>query len=232
MYVELTKSLYFDAAHRNPNGGEAQARLHGHSYRIDLVVAGDVDPKMDWLLDFADIKRAFRPLADQLDHHDLNDVEGLADPSLAGVGAWIFDRLSSELPCLKDVRVSILGDCAFKPVEVPPDDERGVPARIRFTFEAAQYLPQLPEAHPCSRLHGHSYRLEVGARALDRLMPELEAVYDALDHHCLNDVPGLEHATCEVICVWLWERLSKRVDDLAVVIVQETDTARCVYRGP
>ncbi|MBN2308826.1 MAG: 6-carboxytetrahydropterin synthase, partial [Candidatus Hydrogenedentes bacterium] len=93
------------------------------------------------------------------------------------------------------------------------------------------YLPQLPPEHPCSRLHGHSYRAEVGARDIEGLRPCLAQLYEELDHRCLNDLPGLERATCEVMCRWLWERLSPDVADLTAVVVQETDTSRCAYFG-
>jgi 6-pyruvoyltetrahydropterin/6-carboxytetrahydropterin synthase len=230
--VELTKSLYAEAAHRNPNGGPAQQRLHGHSYRIDLVAEGEVTSDLGWLVDFADIKRAFAPLHDRIDHGDLNEIDGLEDTRKEGLRRWILDQLQPKLPVLRDVRVVIEGDCAFRPVELPPEPVEGLPARLRFTFEAAQYLPQLPQEHPCRRLHGHSYRIEVAADDLRALRPELKEIYGLLDHTCLNEFSGLEQATCEVICQWLWKRLAPRVTDLRALAVQETDTARCIYRGP
>lgn len=231
MKVELTKTQYAEAAHRNPKGTEAQQRLHGHSYRIDLVAEGEVTSELGWLVDFGDIKRAFAPLYKQIDHGDLDAIEGLHDSTLPGLRAWIMKRLSPQLPMLKDVRVFIEGDCAFRPVELPPDAVEDLSARTRFTFEAAQYLPQLPPEHPCRRLHGHSYRVEVGAGDLAALRPHLEELYNLLDHRCLNDIPGLENATCEVIGEWLWKRFERVVNDLRVIVVQETDTARCIYRG-
>ena len=223
--------MYVEAAHRNPPGSEAAQRLHGHSYRVEIVVSGEVTSDLGWLVDYADIKKAFQPLYDQLDHHYLNEVEGLNDPSLPGVRRWIFERLKPKLPGLQDVRVSIVGRLAFEPETLPPDPEAGLPARLFFTVEAAQHLPQLPPEHKCVRLHGHSYRFEIGAHDLDRLRPCLEAVYNDLDHRCLNDIPGMEQATCERICRWLWERLLQQIDDLTVVVVKETDTASCVYFG-
>ncbi len=231
MKVDLVKTLLFEAAHSNPQGTDAQQRLHGHSYRVDIVAEGAVESELGWLVDFGDIKRSFGPLYDQLDHGHLNELDGMGDTQLPGLRDWVLRKVGPSFPWLKDVRFSILGDCAFQPMDVPADERLGEPKRIRFGFEAAQYLPQLPPEHPCSRMHGHSYRLEVGARDMDRLKPHLEALYGALDHRCLNDVPGLNRATCEVMCQWIWERLASDVDDLTVVVVQETQSTRCAYFG-
>ena len=225
MKVELVKEFFAEAAHANDKG------LHGHSYRISIVAAGAVDPAFGWLIDYGDIKKHFGPLYDQLDHHCLNDVEGMADTSADGVRAWIHERLAPVLPCLTGIRVAIEGDCAFRPVTLPADPAAQLPERVRFTFEAAQSLPHLPEGHPCCRLHGHTYRIEVGAAGAGGLHEPLRALYDALDHRCLNDIAGLEAATSERLCQWIWDRLAPGVPDLTMVSVQETATARCVYHG-
>ena len=75
---EIFREFTFEAAHRLPNVPEGHkcARLHGHSYRVEVHVAGDVGPVSGWVMDFADIKAAFKPLEDRLDHHYLNEVEG------------------------------------------------------------------------------------------------------------------------------------------------------------
>jgi 6-pyruvoyltetrahydropterin/6-carboxytetrahydropterin synthase len=77
--VEIFREFTFEAAHRLPNVpvGHKCARLHGHSYRVEVHVTGDVDPATGWFMDFAELKSAFKPLHDQLDHYYLNDVPGL-----------------------------------------------------------------------------------------------------------------------------------------------------------
>jgi len=225
MQVELVKEFFAEAAHSNEKG------LHGHSYRIDIVVAGEADPKLGWLIDYGEIKDRFEPLYAQLDHHYLNEVESMADTTLEGVRSWILERLTPTLPYLKDVRVAIVGDGAFRPVALPADPVRNMPARLRFTFEAAQSLLHIPEGHPCRRLHGHTYRIEVGTEDLAGLREHLRALYDVLDHRHLNDIPGLEAATSERLCKWVWDRLSKELGGLRAVMVQETATSRCVYYG-
>ena len=112
-----------------------------------------------------------------------------------------------------------------------------------FTFEAAHRLPMVPADHKCFRMHGHGFRVEiVVAGEIDPAMgwlvdyADITAVVDPLvrgelDHRTLNDVPGLENPTSELLCVWLWRRLSPALPGLASVTVHETCTARCTYRG-
>ncbi|MHC4416255.1 MAG: 6-carboxytetrahydropterin synthase QueD [Planctomycetota bacterium] len=120
-----------------------------------------------------------------------------------------------------------------------------MPVRLvkSFGFEAAHWLPTFPEGHKCRRMHGHSFRAEV---VIEGEVPpdqgylvdygEIEAVVDPclrqLDHRCLNDVEGLENPTSEVLAAWLWDRLKPLAPMLAAVVIHETCTARCEYRGP
>ena len=112
-----------------------------------------------------------------------------------------------------------------------------------FGFEAAHWLPTFPQGHKCRRLHGHSFRVEIAVEGdvpaergylvdYGDIQKAFEPVRDELDHHCLNDVKGLENPTSEVLADWLWKRLAPALPQLAEVIVQETCTARCEYRGP
>src|ERR671938_365958 len=98
--VELTKEFTFEAAHRLPNVPEGHkcARLHGHSYRVEVYVDGKVGAESGWVMDFADIKAAFEPLLDQLDHRYLNEVPGLENPTSEALAGWIWRRLADALP--------------------------------------------------------------------------------------------------------------------------------------
>jgi 6-pyruvoyltetrahydropterin/6-carboxytetrahydropterin synthase len=87
-----------------PEGHKCR-RLHGHSYRVRISVAGDLDPDLGWVIDFAEIKRAFEPIWQQLDHHYLNDIEGLENPTAEVIAAWIWQRLAPELPLLSQVEI-------------------------------------------------------------------------------------------------------------------------------
>ena len=106
--VRLAREFAFEAAHRLPNAppGHKCSRLHGHSFRVELVCEGEIDPKAGWLLDFAEIKQAFAPLLDQLDHSYLNDIEGLENPTVENLARWIWLRLRPGLPLLAQVNVA------------------------------------------------------------------------------------------------------------------------------
>lgn len=231
MNINLVKSFQFEAAHRSPRPGKDAPVLHGHSYRIEVEVSGPCDPHFGWVMDYGDISRQFDPLYRMLDHQLLDEVEGLHDTSLAGIRAWVLERfhLATALRC--DVRVSIVGRCAYTPEPVAAEQAYGLPPRIRFGFEAAHSLPNVPETHKCRRMHGHSFTVDVGAKDVMRLGEQLAEVYHALDHTCLNDLEGLSNPTSENVACWIWNRLVPETPGLSVVVVAETCTARCMYRG-
>jgi 6-pyruvoyltetrahydropterin/6-carboxytetrahydropterin synthase len=108
MKIELRKSFQFEAAHLLPFLPEAHKcrRLHGHSFQAEIVVAGEADPKLGWLIDYAEISNAFRPLWEQLDHRYLNEVPGLENPTSELIAVWIWDRLKPALPLLTEVLVA------------------------------------------------------------------------------------------------------------------------------
>jgi len=232
MKCHLVKIMHVEAAHRNPEGNPAQQRLHGHSYEVEILASGAPTGEIGWVVDFSELKQLFQPLYEQLDHAFLNQIEGLEeDSTLPAVERWIHDRLPSRPDWLTGVRVSIASDLSFQPVLLPEDPLIDLPARYRFMFEAAQCLPQLPEGHPCRNIHGHSYSLEAGARDLDRLQAVLPDLYALLDHRSLNDIEGLDQPTCERITRWVWDWLCNNGVSPNVVIIKETDTARCLYFG-
>jgi 6-pyruvoyltetrahydropterin/6-carboxytetrahydropterin synthase len=108
MKITLTKTFQIEAAHRLPllPKGHKCERLHGHSFRIDVLVSGECDPKLGWLIDYAEINAAFQPLFDQLDHRCLNDVEGLENPTSEILAKWVWDRLKKKLPILSSIIVA------------------------------------------------------------------------------------------------------------------------------
>lgn len=111
-----------------------------------------------------------------------------------------------------------------------------------FYFEAAQTLPKVPPGHKCAGMHGHSFKLEVTvegkvdtetgwiydhAKISDAVRPLLEQ----LDHSYLNEIEGLENPTIELMAAWFWSKISPQCPGLTEIVVHETPTARCIYRG-
>jgi 6-pyruvoyltetrahydropterin/6-carboxytetrahydropterin synthase len=105
--MDIFKSFTLEAAHRLPNvpAGHKCARVHGHSFRVELHVSGEVGADTGWVMDFGDIKAAFKPLYDQLDHHYLNDIDGLDNPTSENLAIWIWGKLQPALPGLSAVVV-------------------------------------------------------------------------------------------------------------------------------
>lgn len=107
MRIALTKTFGFESAHHLPcfPEGHKCRRMHGHSFRVDVVVEGEVDPAKGYLVDFADVKAAIRPVEEKLDHRVLNEISGLEVPTAEVLAAWIFAQLKPSLPLLAAVRV-------------------------------------------------------------------------------------------------------------------------------
>jgi 6-pyruvoyltetrahydropterin/6-carboxytetrahydropterin synthase len=105
--MDIFKVFTLESAHRLPNvpAGHKCARVHGHSFRIEVHVGGAPGADSGWVMDFADIKAAFQPLHDQLDHRYLNDIEGLDNPTSERLAQWIWQRLKPALPGLSRVVV-------------------------------------------------------------------------------------------------------------------------------
>lgn len=105
--MDIFKIFQIEAAHRLPQvpPGHKCARLHGHSFRIEVHVHGEPDAERGWVMDFADIKSAFAPAFEQLDHRYLNEVAGLENPTSERLAIWIWDALTPALPALSKVVV-------------------------------------------------------------------------------------------------------------------------------
>ena len=111
-----------------------------------------------------------------------------------------------------------------------------------FRFEAAHFLPNVPEGHKCGRMHGHSFRVTISVEGpVDEhsgwvmdyavIKQAFSPLEEQLDHHCLNEIAGLENPTSEVIAKWIWSKLKPKLPELAEVALEETCTCRCVYAG-
>ncbi|MFH0988982.1 MAG: 6-carboxytetrahydropterin synthase QueD [bacterium] len=111
-----------------------------------------------------------------------------------------------------------------------------------FSFEASHRLPNVPDGHKCKQLHGHSYRVVVHLEG--PVDPHVgwvvdfwdvgkicKPVIEKLDHRCLNDVEGLENPTSEYIARWIWDHVKPSMPLLNKVVVKESATSGCIYRG-
>ncbi|MCX8237330.1 MAG: 6-carboxytetrahydropterin synthase QueD [Akkermansiaceae bacterium] len=111
-----------------------------------------------------------------------------------------------------------------------------------FRFEAAHTLPSLPDDHKCRQMHGHSFKVEIHIEG--EVNPEIGWVYDhkciseamkplleMMDHSYLNGIEGLESPTIEIMAGWFWRKLEKDLPGLCEIVIFETPTARCSFRG-
>ena len=116
--MRLFKEFSFEAAHLLPNvrPGHKCARLHGHSFQVRVTVDGPVGAETGWVMDFADLKAAFAPVHDALDHRYLNDIRGLENPTSEHLARWIWRELRSSLPWLVEVEVreTCTTGCAYR----------------------------------------------------------------------------------------------------------------------
>jgi 6-pyruvoyltetrahydropterin/6-carboxytetrahydropterin synthase len=105
--VRLVREVRFEAAHRLPRvpPGHKCARLHGHSFKIEIAIRGPVSPETGWFIDYEVVDAAWRPLHDRLDHNYLNEIEGLENPTSEHLARWIWDRMKPALPALERVTV-------------------------------------------------------------------------------------------------------------------------------
>jgi len=118
MNVRLTKSFSFEAAHLLTTfpAGHKCRRLHGHSFRFDVIVEGDVEPQKGYLIDYGEISAAVEPIVKQLDHYYLNEIEGLGNPTSEVLAGWLFERIKVRLPVLSAVvvRETCTTACEFR----------------------------------------------------------------------------------------------------------------------
>jgi 6-pyruvoyltetrahydropterin/6-carboxytetrahydropterin synthase len=116
--MEIYKTFTIEAAHRLPNLPDQHkcSRLHGHSFAIEVHLNGDSDNTNGWVMDFADISKIFRPVFERLDHHYLNEIPGLENPTSENLAKWVWHKLESDLPLLHSivVRETCTSGCIYK----------------------------------------------------------------------------------------------------------------------
>ena len=141
-----------------------------------------------------------------------------------------------------DTAETLIKGGRHRPLSLKQSESSSMEIYKEFHFEAAHRLPNVPEGHKCSRLHGHSFHVrlsvtgdapEPGGWVMDfaDLKAAFKPVYETLDHYYLNDIPGLENPTSENIARWIWHRLKPGLAQLSKVEIRETCTSGCIYQG-
>ena len=119
MTIRITKAFAFDAAHHLPHVPEGHkcGRLHGHSYRVVLGLEGPLHPQLGWVQDYGEVKAAFAPLYERMDHANLNEIPGLENPTAEMLACYIYQELKPQLPLLVDVTVceSPTAEAVYRP---------------------------------------------------------------------------------------------------------------------
>lgn len=236
----MSERLYYVAAARFEAARQVQvfpkghrsANLHGHSFlaRVRAEISNDwaAFPGAELETLACRLQKAVAPL----DYASLNaTVEVPTDENIA---RWVRERL--DLSAVESVGVQ-------STAEQGADLDRGQHAHIwrRFRFEAAHQLPNVPAGHKCGRMHGHGFEVilhvdqDLGDRDLgldfDYLAECWAPLQAELHHACLNDIPGLENPTSEILAAWIWKRLKPDLPQLSWVTTYETHTAGCHYDG-
>lgn len=118
MFVRLTKTFSFEAAHSIPTfpDGHKCRRLHGHSFKFDVVVEGEIDLKLGYLIDYGEITRIVEPIVETLDHYHLNEIEGLSIPTSEMLAAWLWNRIKPKLGLLSEIVVyeTCTSSCSYR----------------------------------------------------------------------------------------------------------------------
>ena len=118
MRARLTKDFCFEAAHHLPSlpEGHKCIQMHGHSFKVEISIEGEVDSKIGWIYDHKCISDAMKPLLEQMDHSVLNDIEGLESPTIEVMCAWFWRKLESDLPGLAEITIyeTPTARCSFR----------------------------------------------------------------------------------------------------------------------
>tara|TARA_R110002072_G_scaffold302668_1_gene487151 strand:- start:4669 stop:5022 length:354 start_codon:yes stop_codon:yes gene_type:complete len=105
--MKIFKKYTFDSAHFLPNVSETHKckRMHGHTYHLTVFIEGEIDEKYGWIIDFNDLKSVVNPVIEQLDHHVLNEIEGLENPTCEILAKWLYDKIKPDVPLLESIEI-------------------------------------------------------------------------------------------------------------------------------
>lgn len=216
--------------------GHRSRRLHGHSFFATVRAALPAGWAPFAGGEVAELQRRIEACTAPLDYALLNDT--LPQPTDENLARWIRARLQDEfaVPGIHQVGVQSTPHCG---VDLDAAGQAHVWRRYR--FQAAHRLPNVPAGHKCGRMHGHGFEVilhanqDVGGRDIgidyDHLDELWAPLHFALNYHCLNEIPGLENPTSEVISAWLWRQLKPVLPELSWVTVYETGSCGANFDG-
>ena len=226
--AHIWRRFRFEAAHRLPHvhAGHQCGRMHGHGFEVILHANQDLQAQ-DMGVDFDRLEAAWQPLYQQLHYHCLNDIDGLHNPTSEVLAAWLWERLKPELPTLSWVSVyeTVTAGCHYDGQHYRIwKDQR---------FESALQLTQAAPHENVRRLHGHSYLLRLHLTApLDTVMgwtvdygdikEAFTPIYKQLDHHYLNELPGLDEPHPANVARWIRAQTCAQLPQLDRIDLYET----------
>lgn len=216
-------SATFESARRLPPAGG----LHGHSFQASVrapVPVGGIAPWTPFPGGEVDaLRERLTAAVAPLDYQLLNDH--VAEPDDGNLARWLAARLG-----LDGVELGVQGT---RGQGTWIDAAGQAHTWRRYQFEAAHCLPRVPAGHKCGRMHGHGFAVVLQAAGVTpaRLDSAWDPLQGELHHACLNEIPGLENPTSELIARWIWSRLHDRVPRLSSVTVHETATCGAHFDG-
>lgn len=225
-------SAGFEAACRIPGLAAAHRShgLHGHSYFATLRTAQAAAAFRG--AEVETLRERLQSVLAPLDHAYLNDQ--LANPTDENLARWLRERL--QLGDVRQIGIQSTTHCG-----VDLDNAGHAHVWRRYRFQAAHQLPNVPAGHKCGRMHGHGFEVilhansDLGERDLAIDYDHLDALWAplhfALNYRCLNEIPGLENPTSELISSWLWARLKPQLPELSWITVYETGSSGANFNG-
>lgn len=222
----LTFRCGFEAARQIERAGRG-INLHGHSFVLNVRARPADIPAPSTLARGRCLQAKVEDVVSELNYSLLNDR--IENPDDLNIASWIAQRLAGTAHHISLQSAPEEGAllCANAPKQIWK----------KYHFEAAHQLPNVPEGHKCGRMHGHSFAVVLHGDAVDPFTSP-EALDQAwgplrrqLAHRCLNDIPGLENPTSEVLSRWIWEQIQRAVPQLRSVTVFETASCGSHYDG-
>lgn len=219
------------------------SQLHGHSYLASVRVPMNPDSIKDEQLSHDPVNfltSHLQTTIEPLNYAYLN--QHLPVPTDENLARWVHSQI--DLTGIDRVAIQSTHDTG-----VDLDKQGHTHIWRRYRFEAAHQLPNVPEGHQCGRMHGHGFEVILHANQnlgsdndsiveradmgvdFEQIDHFWQPLHEQLDYHCLNDIPGLENPTSEILANWIWQQLKPQFNQLSWVTVYETHTSGCHYNG-